>query len=283
MKMSIIDDFPLISLQGKTWTRSCRAFLSARFTLIELLVVIAIIAILAALLLPTLHQTRAKAQSIYCANNLKNIYTGLVFYADSYGAFVPGVNASQNPLPSGKSSPWASLLIYTGFLNSGAILTCPGARSQNAYQIETAYRSNTDSLNKYLISNNVLWHAEYGGYGLNYSVEFHNAAANISYTRVRLGGIRNPSKKVAVGDCRMTNDVDDKPCGSNAIGPYNLLGCGPFGWHAQTANVVFFDGHISGFKGPTSAHIPFLEWTRSQPQLYSFSWTVTDDSPWWLK
>jgi prepilin-type N-terminal cleavage/methylation domain-containing protein/prepilin-type processing-associated H-X9-DG protein len=52
------------------------------FTLIELLVVIAIIAILAALLLPALSAAKARAKSIYCLNNQKQIVLATKMYLD---------------------------------------------------------------------------------------------------------------------------------------------------------------------------------------------------------
>jgi prepilin-type N-terminal cleavage/methylation domain-containing protein/prepilin-type processing-associated H-X9-DG protein len=59
------------------------------FTLIELLVVIAIIAILAALLLPSLAKAKRSAQSLYCINNLKQWALGAKIYADDNNDYVP--------------------------------------------------------------------------------------------------------------------------------------------------------------------------------------------------
>jgi prepilin-type N-terminal cleavage/methylation domain-containing protein/prepilin-type processing-associated H-X9-DG protein len=68
-----------------------------KFTLIELLVVIAIIAILAALLLPSLGKAKDYAKSIGCASNLKQTALLVVNYADNRNGYLP-------PLYVGSSS-----------------------------------------------------------------------------------------------------------------------------------------------------------------------------------
>lgn len=60
------------------------------FTLIELLVVTAIIAVLAALLLPTMARAKGRAVSAGCLSNLRQIGLAMSLYAEDMDGYLPG-------------------------------------------------------------------------------------------------------------------------------------------------------------------------------------------------
>jgi prepilin-type N-terminal cleavage/methylation domain-containing protein/prepilin-type processing-associated H-X9-DG protein len=78
-----------------TGYRRCRI---RGFTVIELLIVVAIIAILISLLLPAIQQSRERARSVQCRNQLMQLGIGLHHYNDVYGVLPPGCVNDQGPI-----------------------------------------------------------------------------------------------------------------------------------------------------------------------------------------
>jgi prepilin-type N-terminal cleavage/methylation domain-containing protein/prepilin-type processing-associated H-X9-DG protein len=99
------------------------------FTLIELLVVIAIIAILAAILFPVFAKAREAARKTACINNLKQLGTGIMMYAQDYDETMPSANfGGLGATPTYASYGWSYIfVILEPYLKNQGILACPSA------------------------------------------------------------------------------------------------------------------------------------------------------------
>ena len=94
------------------------------FTLIELLVVIAIIAILAALLVPTLSRAKASAQAARCGSNLRQIGMAMQMYVHEH-TFYPLISTSKNPVEPDGAKWYHDLIPYTSNRWTNDLFKCP--------------------------------------------------------------------------------------------------------------------------------------------------------------
>ena len=92
------------------------------FTLIELLVVIAIIALLMAILMPSLQRVKKQAQAVACMSNLKQwAYIWYMYVDDHEGKFNTGDTAG-----SAAANDWP-ILLMPYYTERGALTVCPSA------------------------------------------------------------------------------------------------------------------------------------------------------------
>ena len=112
-------------------------------TLIELLVVIAMIAIIAALLLPALSRSRAKAQRIACVNNQRQIGVSFTMWADDHCVkYSSTVDVSEGGSKT-QLETWQHFITMSNELVTPKILRCP---SDRAKQIASDFSSSATGL-----------------------------------------------------------------------------------------------------------------------------------------
>jgi prepilin-type N-terminal cleavage/methylation domain-containing protein/prepilin-type processing-associated H-X9-DG protein len=210
----------------------------AAFTLIELLVVIAIIAILAAMLLPSLSRAKDTAKRASCLSNEKQIGTALAIYASDNNNYFPPVAKAMSAWYDFGSPFWYNCLESS--LPRGAI------------------HHNTDPIWGPNINNAVFFcpsepqnHPSQIDYGMNFTTLLDTNWSN-TINPLSLNRISSPSNLIAIGDSRQSNVYTGGLCGSWLMDRVPFLSgvtayaaCVPSpARHAKGMNFLFLDGHV---------------------------------------
>jgi prepilin-type N-terminal cleavage/methylation domain-containing protein/prepilin-type processing-associated H-X9-DG protein len=222
------------------------------FTVVELLVVIAIIGILASLVLPPLARAKARGQSTYCANNLRQVGLALHLYAGDHEDALPynmGPGGIKQTVAAGKYQNWVNnvmswdldpdntntTLLTTGGLGpylSGvsSVYRCPADHALDTVQRAAGWTARVRSISMNAMLGNA---GEFMESGVNTN--------NPSYKQfLRLADIPEPSRIFAFVEEHPDTISDGYFLNRFYSSVWNRL---PASYHNGGANFSFADGH----------------------------------------
>ena len=249
---------------------------SKAFTLIELLVVIAIIAVLMAILMPSLRIAKEQARSINCRSNVRTLTLAWLMYKDDNDARMPNAQTPLGSYDEKKLAPWVLMPSDPGnstaeekkeYIKMGVMWSyvkkveayrCPSDQRKNSPYHKHGYRT-------YSILGGLNGLSSGGGFG---------TIPLLKYTE-----IKQPAMKwVFVAEC----DKRGYNMNSWVMNPVARQWVDPFGiWHrSNTSTVGFADGRVGMQQWHGKGLIEWNMQALHDPASFSFYRTPTDDEEW---
>jgi prepilin-type N-terminal cleavage/methylation domain-containing protein len=229
------------------------------FTLIELLVVIAVIAILAAMLMPSLSAAKRRASQTPCINNMRQLGMGIRMYLDDNHDAFPGMASRHRGFQASDWIYWRTNTAYPQIQQSPIVLALANASAK-------LFRCPLDIDDTGRIAEGAT-NGGNGPYFYSYSLNSYgpvtqvDAAGNSSSVNLGMGsffangkslpfrsaGIRNPAGKIMLAE-EVTSDSNiDNPTGSEVIddGRWEPQDPDPLtARHGGKGDVTFADYHV---------------------------------------
>jgi prepilin-type N-terminal cleavage/methylation domain-containing protein/prepilin-type processing-associated H-X9-DG protein len=259
------------------------------FTLVELLVVISIIALLMAVLVPSLNKARELAKRIVCSHHIHTFGIANSLYETTYGVYAPIAYDTQLP-PQYKGAGqidiyegiWFSNKAFRRFLQIDSYRSV-GNKNDDDYEslldAPKEFTCPSDRISKYrsnISDDNVL--LSYGYNMTEWVEEAWPTWPNDFYAGHGPGAVKNSAEKLSFIDApdwwvqwqyadyeRVWDEY-----GEITIDDLSLLGIyGPvFYRHDEGANVGFYDGHVEYMR--KKAVFNHQDWINGRPGM----WTV---------
>ncbi len=248
------------------------------FTLIELLVVISIIAVLLAILIPSLGKAREKVKETSCKSNLKNVGLALAMYLDANERKLPPTNPANgflwydsvgNPYrPNNATGNTYWGIYYYDYLKSTKIFGCPSLQRVPEGLIYTY--GNQDPAK-------VIQHA---AFGLNYHSRARGRNTNTVHRQAEFIFCTDHAEP------RPECGTDDSFHNGDVKGALNLRAHREGGSRAKTyrqifrhniryndafrtggrANILWLDGHVTPLEETTGDDVEMRWYTGDPPK-----------------
>ncbi|MDP0495834.1 MAG: prepilin-type N-terminal cleavage/methylation domain-containing protein [Verrucomicrobiota bacterium JB024] len=194
------------------------------FSLVEMLVSIAVIAVLMVIVIASVGRIRNSANRAQCVNNIRQLGSGILMYAQDDQLKFPQVSAPH----------WATHI--EDFV--GAEKRADGSYGESSPFVCPSRLG--------MLENSRSCH-----YGINFYLYSDTHGSSISEAQYKLNQVDNPARTILIGDARLAGAVVYKTIQSENLPGLNsstVYGTPSVGLHGNgEANVCFADGHVETF------------------------------------